>query len=203
MKTPKKLFVSGIGTGVGKTICSAILVEHFKADYWKPVQSGDLTLTDSMLVKSLVNKQTRIHPERYLLALAASPHKSAAAEQQMIKLSDFELPETKNHLIVEGAGGLWVPLADDIFIVDLIKKLNLALVLVAKDYLGCINHTLLSIESLRKNNIPIAYFIFNGAFDEDSVRVIKKALEPHTPILEFPTLEAISPEKISEIAINL
>lgn len=203
MKTSKKLFVTGIGTGIGKTICSAVLVEHLKADYWKPVQSGDLEQTDSRVVKNLVNNKTIIHPERYRLKLAASPHKSASLENIYIHLDDFVLPETKNSLIVEGAGGLWVPLSDEVFILDLIKKLNLPVVLVAKDYLGCINHTLLSIESLRKNKIPLNYFIFNGTFDEDTYRIIKKSLDGQTQILNIPDLEVIEPIKIREIANKL
>ena len=203
MNTPIKLFVTGIGTGIGKTICSAILVEHLKADYWKPIQSGDLYQSDSMLVQSLVNDQIKIHPERHRFKLPASPHKSAAQENISIQLEDFELPETENHLIVEGAGGLWVPLSDEVFMLDLIKKLKLPVVLVAKDYLGCINHTLLSIESLRKNSIPIAYFIFNGPFDEDTFRVIKKYLNEKIQILHIPNLETIETNTIREIANQL
>lgn len=203
MNTPKKLFVTGIGTGIGKTICSAILVEHLKADYWKPIQSGDLDQSDSMLVESLVDYKITIHPESHRFKLPASPHKSAAQEKISIQLEDFKLPETENHLIVEGAGGLWVPLSDEVFIIDLIKKLKLPVVLVAKDYLGCINHTLLSIEALRKNNIALAYFIFNGIFDEDTFRVIKKHLDEDTEILHIPNLKTIDPNTIREIAHQL
>ena len=203
MNSPKKLFVTGIRTGIGKTICSAILAEHLIADYWKPIQSGDLDQTDSMLVQSLVNNKITIHPERHRFKLAASPHKSAAQENISIQLEDFELPETENHLIVEGAGGLWVPLSDEVFMLDLIKKLKLPVVLVANDYLGCINHTLLSIETLRKNNIPLAYFIFNGTFDEDTFRVIKKFLDKETQILHIPHLETIDTNAFREIANNL
>ena len=203
MNTSQKLFVTGIGTEIGKTICSAILVEHLKADYWKPIQSGDLDQSDSMLVQSLVNNKITIHPERHRFKLPASPHKSAAQENISIQLEDFELPETENHLIVEGAGGLWVPLSDEVFIMDLIKKLKLSVVLVAKDYLGCINHTLLSIETLRQNAIPIAYFILNGTFDQDTFRVIKKFLADETQILHIPNLESIDPNTIREIANQL
>ena len=203
MNTSKKLFVTGIGTGIGKTICSAVLVEHLKADYWKPIQSGDLDQTDSMLVQSLVSNKTKIHPERHRFKLAASPHKSASMENISIQLKAFILPETENHLIVEGAGGLWVPLSDEVFMLDLIKKLELAVVLVAKDYLGCINHSLLSIESLRKNKIPITYFIFNGTFDEDTFRVIKKYLDQETQILLIPDLRILEPNTIREIANQL
>ena len=201
--TPEKLFVTGIGTGIGKTICSAVLTAYFNADYWKPVQSGDLKQTDSMMIKHLVEAPVVIHPERYSLELAASPHKSAAKENLTIHLEDFQLPETNNSLIVEGAGGLCVPLSDDVYIIDLIKKLGLPAVLVAKDYLGCINHTLLSLEMLRKNKIPLAYFIFNGTFDPDTYRIIAKNLEASTKILQIPHLKTINKNNLNKIVQQL
>lgn len=92
-----KLFVTGIGTEVGKTVCSAILVQYFKADYWKPIQSGDLHFSDSMKIKNWVGENVVIHPEAYRLKLAASPHQSAAEEGISIHVNDFKLPETQNN----------------------------------------------------------------------------------------------------------
>jgi len=200
MKTTNQLFVTGIGTGVGKTICSAILVEHLQADYWKPIQSGDLEQSDSMLVNQLVSCQQVIHPERYCLQLAASPHKSASLEGVTIDLLDFELPQTNNHLIVEGAGGLFVPLSDTVYIHDLIKKLNLAVVVVAKDYLGCINHTLLTLKALQEGRISVAYFIFNGTFDKDTERAITMGINKETKLIHIPDLEIIDRTHIQQIA---
>ena len=162
----KVLFVTGIGTGIGKTLTSAILVEKFKADYWKPVQSGDLHNADTMYVKNLVsNNKTKFHPEAYRLTQPYSPHKSAAIDKITIDPDNIILPETDNILIIEGAGGVMVPLNNKFLIIDLIKKLNVPVVLVSQNYLGSINHTLLTVNALKQYEIPIAGIIFNGHKD--------------------------------------
>lgn len=171
----KGYFVTGIGTEIGKTVVSAILVEALKADYWKPVQAGDLHHTDSMKIQAWTkDTQIQIHQETYRLHTPMSPHAAAEIDQLEIKLTDFELPETVNTLIVEGAGGLLVPLNEEACIIDLIEHLGLPVVLVSNNYLGSINHTLLSIEALRHRNIPIAALIFNGVESETSEAIIKK-----------------------------
>jgi len=160
------LFVSGIGTGIGKTMVSAVLVEKLKADYWKPVQSSDLDKSDSFAIKNLIsNKDSKIHPETYRLSQPYSPHKSAAIDKLNIDPQKITLPQTDNTLIIEGAGGLMVPLTDRFLMIDLIKKLNIPVVLVSQNYLGSINHTLLSIEVLKQYKIPIKGIIFNGVKD--------------------------------------
>ena len=166
MTSKKPLFVTGIGTGIGKTIVSAVLVEKLKADYWKPIQSGDLDKSDSLSVKSLIsNTTTKIHPESYRLTQPFSPHKSAAIDGITIDPDTIHLPEINNSLIVEGAGGLMVPLNNKFLIIDLIKKLDIEVVLVSQNYLGSINHTLLSIYALKNYGIPIRGIIFNGKKD--------------------------------------
>lgn len=193
MNKEKNLFITGIGTGVGKTVVSAVLVQQLKADYWKPIQSGDLDNSDTDMVKKLVDQEGKqFHPERHRLKLAASPHKSAAKEGIVIKSSDFELPITSNRLIIEGAGGILVPISDEFFMVDLIHQFKAEVVLVVRDYLGCINHTLLTIEFLKQQKIPIAYLVLNGDMDEDSERVLLKQIGINTQIIrlmEFKTLE--------------
>ncbi|WP_284463784.1 dethiobiotin synthase [Chryseobacterium sp.] len=186
-----KLFVTGIGTEIGKTVCSAILVQYFKADYWKPVQSGDLHYTDSKKIEDWTNN-TICHPETYRLQLAASPHQSARAENIDINLNEFQLPETQNSLIVEGAGGLMVPLSDHSFMIDLIEKLRIPTALVVRNYLGCINHTLLSVMALQQRKIKLEYLILNGEFPEDTERVICSFIEKDTKIIRIPE---ISPDK--------
>src|SRR6185312_12272693 len=115
------LFVTGIGTNIGKTIVSAVLVEKLKADYWKPVQSGDLDKSDSLFIQNLIsNTATKIHPESYKLTQPFSPHKSAAIDGITIDPGNINLPKTSNALIVEGAGGLMVPLNNEFLIIDLI-----------------------------------------------------------------------------------
>jgi len=163
------LFITGIGTGIGKTIISAIVVEKLKADYWKPVQSGDLDNSDTLKVKSLVsNTKTVFHPETYRLTQPFSPHKSAAIDGIEISPTNFQIPQTENQLIIEGAGGLMVPLNAQFFMIDLIKQLGAAVILVSQNYLGSINHTLLSINALQQQQIPVKGIIFNGEANEDS-----------------------------------
>jgi dethiobiotin synthetase len=170
----KPIFITGIGTGIGKTIVAAILTEALKADYWKPVQAGDLDNSDTMKVKSLVSGDTTIfHPEAYRLTQPFSPHKSAALDGVEINLNDFKLPETSNKLIIEGAGGLMVPLNSKDLMIDLIEKLNAEVVLVIQHYLGSINHSLLSLQALYCRNIPVRAIIFNGDSDTYSESVIK------------------------------
>jgi dethiobiotin synthetase len=160
----KDIFVTGIGTDVGKTVVSAILTEALQADYWKPVQSGSVELTDSHKVKSLVsNPRTVFHPETYLLQAPLSPHAAAALEGIEIDLAAIARPQTQNRLVVEGAGGLFVPLNANYLMVDLIRHLQLPVVVVSANYLGSINHTLLTLEALRSRHIPVAGLIFNGA----------------------------------------
>ncbi|MGE6396533.1 dethiobiotin synthase [Chryseobacterium scophthalmum] len=197
-----KLFVTGIGTEIGKTVCSSVLTKYFNADYWKPIQSGDLHFSDSMKIKEWVGENVVIHPERYRLQLAASPHQSALEEGILINSNDFKLPETQNNLIVEGAGGLMVPISDDEFIIDLIEKLNLPVALVVRNYLGCINHTLLSLMTLEQKNIKLEYLILNGSFPEDTERIICKNIQQETKIIRIPDIEKITKENIERITNN-
>lgn len=164
-----KYIIAGIGTEIGKTFISSILTETLQADYWKPIQSGALDFTDTDTVKSLIsNAKTIFHPESYRLNQPMSPHAAAAIDGVRIELSKFELPKTDNHLIVELAGGIMVPLNDRETNIDLIRKLAIPVILISKNYLGSINHTLLSVEILKLNNILIKGLIFNGEPNKSS-----------------------------------
>lgn len=188
-KTP--LFVTGIGTDVGKTVISAVLVEKLQADYWKPIQSGDLDNSDTMKVQRLIsNSITRFHPEAYRLTQPYSPHKSAALDGITINLDQIKLPDTDNQLIIEGAGGLMVPLNDEHFVVDLIQMFNAEVILVVKHYLGSINHTLLSLELLKQKKIKVRALIFNGDRDEYSESIVRK----HYPNLKYQSFSQITHE---------
>ncbi|PQA93172.1 dethiobiotin synthase [Chryseobacterium shigense] len=197
-----QLFITGIGTEVGKTICSAVLTQYFKADYWKPVQSGDLDYTDSHKIESWT-ENTVCHPETYSFKLAASPHQSAREENVQIDLDQFHLPETQNSLIVEGAGGLMVPLTDDIFMIDLIEKLDLPVALVVRNYLGCINHTLLSIMALEQKKLKLEYLILNGVFPPDTERVICNFIKRETRIIRIPEIDQPTKDSIKAAAEQL
>lgn len=165
----QQYFITGIGTGIGKTITSAVISEKLKADYWKPIQSGDLDQSDSLSIQNLIsNPKTKIHPELYRLNQPLSPHLSAKLDGIEINLNQFELPQTDNNLIVEGAGGLMVPLNNQALILDLIKHLNIPVIVVSQNYLGSINHTLLTINTLKQHHINIKGIIFNGDANSES-----------------------------------
>jgi dethiobiotin synthetase len=163
-------FVTAIDTDSGKTMVSAILCEALQADYWKPVQAG--LPRDADTVQKLVSNNTTIFPEAYLLKTPASPHAAAALDGITIKLSGFIVPPTKNDLVIEGAGGCLVPLNDTDFVIDLVAKVADAVILVADLYLGSINHTLLTVEALRKRNVRAKGIIFNGQPNPESERII-------------------------------
>lgn len=158
-----QFIVAGIGTEIGKTFISSILVEALEANYWKPIQSGGLDYTDTDTVKGLVTNQKSVfYPEAYRLTQPLSPHAAAEIDGVTIEVEDFQLPQTTEPLVVELAGGLMVPLNSDVLNIDLIEKFNLPVVLVTRNYLGSINHTLLSVHLLQSRGIAIKGLIFNG-----------------------------------------
>lgn len=161
------IFITGTGTDVGKTLIAAIVTEALEADYWKPVQAGFSDGTDSLFVEKMIsNKKTKIHPELYRLKMPASPHLAAPAEEKEIKIKEIvdQLPETKNQLIIEGAGGLMVPLNQKELILNLIKKLKAKVIVISKNELGSINHSLLTAAVLKKEKIDVAGWIFTEEY---------------------------------------
>jgi dethiobiotin synthetase len=157
-----KLFITGIGTDVGKTIASAIITEALQADYWKPIQAGDLENSDSHKVKNYVsNSKSNFHSNSYALNTPASPHHAANLDHIVIDIKNIIEPKTNNHLVIEGAGGILVPLNDNDTILDLIQS-DYKVIVVSRHYLGSINHTLMTIEVLKSRKISIAGNIFNG-----------------------------------------
>lgn len=157
-----KLFVTGISTDVGKTVAAAILTQALEADYWKPIQSGDLDHSDTHKVKALVsNGKTRFFDNSYALRTPASPHLAAQLDGVTIELDHIVEPTTDNHLVIEGAGGLYVPLNATATIVDLIQP-DHRVIVVSRHYLGSINHTLLTVEALQNRGLNVLGIIFSG-----------------------------------------
>ena len=155
-------FITGISTEVGKTISSAIIVESLQADYWKPIQSGDLDNSDMMKVKSLIsNSISTFFPSSYEFDYPASPHLSAQMEGRHIELAHIKRPHSSNTLVIEGVGGLFVPLNERNTILDLMLPTD-KIVLVSRHYLGSINHTMLSVEALQRRGLNIFGIIFSG-----------------------------------------
>jgi len=199
----KNYFVSGVGTGVGKTFVSAIFAEALQADYWKPIQSGIEETTDTEIVQSLLSNPMCIcHPEAYRLKQLASPHKSAALEGKQINVQNIRLPETVNDLVIEGAGGLMVPLNSRFLMIDLIEKLNAEVILVSHNYYGSINHTLLSLQALRNQNIPVRMLVFNGETDLYTENAIT-AFSGITDIFRINNEKHINKETIKKYADQL
>jgi dethiobiotin synthetase len=194
-------FITAIGTDSGKTLISAILCEALLADYWKPIQAG--LPKDSDKVASLIsNQKTKIHPEHYFLNTAASPHAAARIDKIEIQLSDFNLPFTKNSLIIEGAGGCLVPINETNFVIDIADRFDVEIILVANLYLGSINHTLLSSFLLKQKGLKMKGIIFNGPSNEESERIILK----HTSLnclLRVNQEEKITKEEIVKYAAIL
>lgn len=173
------IFVTGIGTSIGKTLVSAIVTEALGADYWKPVQSGLDGATDTEIVRSLVrNPHSRVWKEAFSLQTPASPHLSSRIDNVHISLDDIVADfnrqhDGEKHVVVEGAGGLMVPLNDKDFFTDLIPLIGARVIVVSNQYLGNINHSLLTAEVLKSRKLPVVGWIFNGTYhvnEEDIVR---------------------------------
>ena len=168
-----KIFVTGIGTDVGKTVVSAIVTEALQADYFKPVQAGDLHFTDTDKVRQLIsNDKTVFHRSAYSLKTPASPHAAAALEQLVIEREKIVIPKTDNRLVIEGAGGLLVPLNNKQTILDLIEP-EYKVIVVSRHYLGSINHTLLTLNLLQQKGFDIS-LIFNGNETKSTEEIILK-----------------------------
>jgi dethiobiotin synthetase len=156
-------FVTGTDTDVGKTIVSAWLLTHLDADYWKPVQAGTEPETDSVTVRRLAGVGAdRILTEAYILPEAMAPHEAARRAGVTIDMAKVDPPATNRLIVVEGAGGMLVPLTGEGYVIDLAGQLELPVLLVARSTLGTINHTLLSIEALRRRGLPLAGVVMNG-----------------------------------------
>ena len=168
-------FITGIGTDVGKTIASAIITEALQADYWKPIQAGDLEFSDTKKVKNLISNDVSVfHKNAFELNTPASPHFAAEIDGINIKASAIKSPKTKNqNLVIEGAGGLLVPLNGKETILDLIKP-DYKVIVVSRHYLGSINHTLLTIETLKNRGIHCFGIIFNGEKNNATESIIEK-----------------------------
>lgn len=167
--------ITGIGTDVGKTVASAIIAQALGASYWKPVQAGDLHYSDSMKVDQWTDEQVSVLTERFLLKQPMSPNAAADIDGISIGLEDFRIPQVDGHLIIEGAGGLMVPLnSKGLLYIDLFEQWKIPVILISRHYLGSINHTLLSVEALNSRNIPIEGLVFVGNENPATESIILK-----------------------------
>jgi dethiobiotin synthetase len=193
-----KVVIAGIGTDVGKTVVSAIVSQALQAAYWKPVQAGDLSWTDSMKVQQYCNEQVEILPEAFLLNQAMSPHAAAEIDGVELKLQDFVIPEISKNLVIEGAGGLCVPLnSKGLLYADVLAHWNLPIILVSRHYLGSINHTLLTVETLKNRSIPILGIIYVGDENKATEKIINLVTQV-TCIGRVPMAKELNIEFIQE-----
>ncbi|MBC1260724.1 dethiobiotin synthase [Synechococcus sp. BSF8S] len=197
-----RLVVCGTDTDVGKTVVSALLVQGLNAHYWKPVQcgleeGGDSARVQAMLGLTPAEATRRLLPEAYRYTHPVSPHWAGELEQRPIDPELLSLPQVSGPLVVETAGGLLVPLRLDCLQIGQIQRWGLPVLLVARSGLGTLNHTLLSVEALRRRRIPLLGLILNGPPHPDNPRTLETlsgapvlACLPPLPRLEPGTLAA-------------
>ncbi|RAJ06841.1 dethiobiotin synthetase [Chitinophaga skermanii] len=177
-RTHQRFFVTGIGTGVGKTVVSACVAEALDAHYWKPIQSGLEEETDTEFIQRMTTHPEYCYPEGYRLKTPASPHLAARIDgveidvQHIVQLAD-QYQTNDRPLIIEGAGGLMVPINEDTFTLELVQQLEARVILVAMNYLGSINHSLLTAMALQQANVPVAGWIFNGEYNTNEDDIVR------------------------------
>lgn len=191
--------MTGTDTDAGKTVAAALLVHALKADYWKPIQSGTTPATDRETLHNWLNlPPERYHKEGVLLQMPASPHAAAAAEGVVLQPETMPVPTSERPIIIEGAGGLMVPLRDDYLLIDLFEQWKFPVVLVVNTVLGCINHSLLSVEALKNRGIPILGIVFNEGGRPESEEVI--LAWSGLPLLgKIPRMEHLGPDAFQQV----
>ena len=195
----RPLFITGIGTNIGKTVVAAIVTEALKAVYWKPVQAGLEDVTDTQWVRERIsNPEGRLLPETYRLSMPASPHIAARKEGVTISLDkiveQFDRVSGTSSLVIEGAGGLFVPLNETRFVLDLIQRLDATVILVSRNYLGSINHSLLTAATCRASGLRVAGWIFNdqyGQYEQEIAQWTGLPVIASIPFQEGPDAEFI------------
>lgn len=199
-KWPSRIFITGTDTGVGKTLISAMLMMGLNGSYWKPIQSGLEDITDTEWIREKTDlPNDRFFPETYRLQRPLSPQASAKYDHVRIDLEVFHIPsiDPDNHLIVEGAGGIMVPLNERHLMLDLMKKLQLPVLLVARSSLGTINHTLLSLEQLRRQGLEVIGVVMNGERNPDNLEAIEYYGDTQV-LADVEPLSAITPESLKQ-----
>ncbi|MEM8643255.1 MAG: dethiobiotin synthase, partial [Pseudomonadota bacterium] len=196
-------FVTGTDTEVGKTLVSAWLLTQLDAAYWKPIQAGTVPTTDSATVQQLAELPvSRVLPEAYLLPEPMAPHEAARRANIALDMAKIKLPPHDGLVVVEGAGGLMVPIAAGAYMIDLADQLDLPIILVARSTLGTINHTLLSLEAIRRRGLPLAGIVISGPETPHNRAAIERFGKVEV-IAEIPQLETVDRDTLKAIAPEL
>lgn len=195
----KGLFITGIGTDVGKTVAAAVITKALEADYWKPAQCGELDNSDSIKIARLTGLKTL--PEAYRLQAPMSPHAAADLEGVELSIDKIELPKTDKTIVVEGAGGVMVPFNSKETYLNLMVKFNLPVVLVTQHYLGSINHTMLSWRVLKDAGLNVAALVISGKAHESTESYF--ATQMDVPFIRIRELGGLSSETIAVEAERL
>ena len=194
-----KFIICGTDTDVGKTLISSFFVRGLKSFYWKPIQSGIETETDSQIILRLSEiKKEKILKEAYIFKRPVSPHWAAEIDEKKIDINLLKLPPTDGSLIVETAGGVMVPITRNFLQIDQIKKWDLPVIIVCRSSLGTLNHTLLTIEALKKRNIKILGLIVNGKKHFDNPKTLQEFSK--LPIIaEFPRISNVDKNNLDKL----
>lgn len=195
----KKYIVTGIGTDVGKTVASAILCTALNANYWKPVQAGTEPMTDTERVRSLIPEHLKCFEEHLVLQTPMSPHAAADLEGEHLEIREIQTPHTLMNLIIEGAGGVMVPLNDTHHYLDLFKLWGYSVIIVIRHYLGSINHSLMTINTLQNAQVPIAGIVYSGERHPSSESVIE-SMTGINVLARIPEMDQVDAEQIQNIA---
>lgn len=192
----RRFVVTGTDTGIGKTVFAAALTGALEACYWKPVQSGLEEETDSETVRRLAGiASCRILPEAYRLNTPASPHLAARLDGVVIAPDRLRIPETDRPLVIEGAGGLLVPLTDESLFIDVFARWQIPVILCARTGLGTINHTLLSLEAMRRRSIDVFGVAFIGPEESVTQKTIERIGKVRS-LGRLPVLDPLSPDAL-------
>lgn len=196
-------FITGTDTDVGKTLVSAWLLTQLDGSYWKPIQAGTVPTTDSATVQRLAELPvSRVLPEAYLLPEPMAPHEAARRANIALDMEKLKLPPHDGLVVVEGAGGLMVPIASGAYMIDLADSLDLPIILVARSTLGTINHTLLSLEAIRRRGLPLAGVVISGPESPHNRAAIERFGQVEV-IAEIPQLETVNRDRLKAIAPEL
>ena len=202
----KGFFITGTDTGVGKTLFSTLLIKRYNFDYWKPIQTGTSNENDTLYIKNRTYNQKNIfHKPTYMFKRPISPHLASSYEKIPIELKRIKKPNNINPLIIEGAGGIFVPLNKKNLIIDLIKKFQFPVIVVSKSILGTINHTLMTLEILRKNKIKVFGVVLNNIKNNKEGNDHAKSIEYYGKskvLAKIPLINNINKKKIEILSKN-